>query len=121
MLQTYPGRGNPVLDALEGTISLRQLRVMVEHLPPDNPVQREVNGNGWTEIHWLLHSIDSRQRELNVSYVNAHKGKGQQPSQPTYLPTPNQAPAANVDTRTPEQIQAERAHFEAVLNRPNPH
>lgn len=93
---------------------------MIEHLPPGNAVEREELGNAWTDTQWILHSIDSQLRNLNASFYNANKPKGKPAVTPTYLPTPDPASTKAGDHRTPEQIQAERDHLQAVLNRPKP-
>lgn len=115
-MQAYPGRGNPLMDALNGRISVRQLRVMLEHLPENNPIQWEFNGNQWDDKAWIAWNNNTMLRFLRAEYFNAHRPKGKEPWEPELLPNPKQAQQKN-DPRTPEQIEAERDHFRAILNR----
>lgn len=122
-MQAYPGQPNPVLAAIRGDISTRQLRVMVEHLPPDNPVAWHL-GYRWGDIERLLHDISSQLRLYRADFYNAHRDpkKSRPMEEPELIPTPEEVAAreAEEDHRTPEQKQAEQAHLQLVLNRPNP-
>lgn len=117
-MQAYPGR-NWVIEALAGRITSRQLRIMCQHLPPGNPVQRELN-TPWNEIEYLVHDVSSNLRALRTDLRNAFREKGETPSEPQLLPTPETL-NENADQRSEEQKQAEYDHLLAVLNRPNPH
>lgn len=125
LLQAYPGRGNPLLQALAGKISTRQLRVMLEHLPPGNPAEREVISQ-WDDATMLIHDAANSLRALTVMTANINREKGTDPIEYTPIPRPEEtesqrkALTASGDNRTPEQIQAERDHLRAVLARPNP-
>lgn len=124
LMQFYPGQGNPVLQALRGKISPRQLRVMIEHLPQNNPIGRELDGP-WDDLRLLIYDVSSQLRLLRAEVHNAIYEK--QIKDPELLPNPNdpdgQAPTEQgpPDTRSPERIKYEQDHLLAVLARPNPH
>lgn len=118
MLQHYPGQGNPVIKALQGKISPRELRVMLEHLPPGNPLSREFNGP-WDNETVLLHAVANGLMRLNANYYNVHRQKGDKPESPDYIENPNDDYR---DDTTPEaseaeqqQIKAEQEHLLQVL------
>lgn len=89
MLQAYPG-SSPVRDVLTGRISLRQFRVMVEHLPPGNPLDRARSGHPWAgrDDVALLYEVESRLRELVVMLGNLFRAKGEPPREVPYLDRP---------------------------------
>ena len=116
-MQAYPGR-NPVMDALRRKITPRQLRVMLEHLPADSPVSRELNGP-WTDQHYLLWHIASELRNVQATTVNLFVPKGKPRVEPEYLPTPQSSQQEQEHSQ--EALQAEMDHFQMVLSRPNPH
>jgi hypothetical protein len=115
-MQAYPNRGNPVLDALTGRISVRQLRVMIEHLPPNNAVARALNGP-WGDIEYLLRDIANNGRVLNTSYYNTHRAKGLA-AQPLELMPKPEISGQRPDAQDDEQVQSQREHLLAVLARP---
>jgi len=53
LLQAHGGR-DPIADYWRGELSLRQLRVMVEHLPPDSAAHRAAAGHDWQVREYLL-------------------------------------------------------------------
>ena len=118
LMASYPGRGNPVLDALRGKISLRQLAVMLEHLPAHNAAERELAGE-WDDLRWLAYDISCQLRVLNASIGNIFKKKGSPNREAVMLPSPNdrQAPTQSV---VPDRALYE-ADLQKVLNRKNPH
>jgi len=118
-MAAYPGRGNPVMDALRGDISTRQLRVMVENLPPDNAAARLIRG-AWGDLERLVHDVSCQLRLLNASYHNVNREKGKSPIEdPELLPTPEEIEAKR-DDRPVDVVQAERDHLQLVLHRQNP-
>lgn len=88
---------------------------MLEHLPPFNPVQRELDDTSHEALTHIARDIANQLRSLNVSYFNAHRGKQPQATA-TYIPPLDDARHAR-DTRPPEQVDAERRHLEGVLSR----
>lgn len=117
-MQAYPGQGNPVLRALKGKISVRQLRVMIENLPPDNAVERHLRGHHWGDGHNLMWDVSTQLRTLVALYINAHLEKGK-PRQ-NVDPVPHPDYTAETDTRSEYQKKAERDHLQAVLHRGDP-
>lgn len=124
LMQFYPGQGNPVLQALRGLISTRQLRVMIEHLPQNNPIGRELDGP-WTDLHLLIRDVSTQLRFLRAEVHNALYE--QKITEPELLPNPNDRGGTTgteqgpPDVRSPERIKYEQDHLLAVLARPNPH
>jgi hypothetical protein len=122
-MQAYPGR-NPVLDAIRGaidrggefehTISVRQLRVMLENLPPANAIDREL-GSRWGDFERLLHDISSGVRDLTALTYNINRPKGQAALESKHLPTPEELEQQEAAERTPEQAVAELAHLRSVI------
>lgn len=91
---------------------------MAQHLPPNNPVARELNGP-WGDDQRIAHDISSHLRALVVLTSNIHRQKGDAAKEPTYLPTPEDMEALAANVRPPEQVAAERDHLQAVLARNN--
>ena len=121
-MQVYAPR-DPLAEYLAGRITLRKLRVMIEHLPPGSAWHRATAGP-WRDVESLLWSIESRLRDLTVATHNAsavtvaaitHRQARFAP-QPKYLPTP--PPPAGVDAE-PAQVgdPAERTELSALVHR----
>lgn len=119
MLATYPGRGNPVMDALHGKISIRQLRVMVEHLPPDNAAARDERGP-WGDLERIAHDSNSQIRFLRAEVYNIVRGDKPPITEPELLSTPESTRQEAAEVRPAEVVQTERNFLQSVLNRPNP-
>lgn len=117
-MATYGGR-NMVLEAMRGEISIRELRVALEHLPPGNAAQREIAGP-WGDLEVLLHDVSSQLRLLNMNTYNINRKPGAQPiTDPQFIPTPEQLQAEQ-EQRSRDQVEAERDHLMDVLRRKNP-
>lgn len=115
-MQAYPGRRtSPVIDALSGRMSVRLLRVMVEHLPPENAVSRALVSS-WGDTLRLLHDAASSLRMLTASYYNVHRGDGTPPLAYEPIPTPETSAPART-ARDPERAAAEQSHLLEVLHR----
>ena len=70
-------------------MSLRKLRVMLENLPPDNPLARAREGEWAGDVHAaLLYQIESRLRELVTDYRNVHREANSAALEVKYLPRP---------------------------------
>lgn len=106
------------MDTLRGTTAVRQLRIMIDHLPPNNAVQRELAGP-WDDKTWLLHDVSTQLRRLNANFYNKNRPKGQAAEAVKPVPTPETV-AATKDAQDPVRTQLERDHLLAVVNRPNP-
>lgn len=68
-------------------MSLRRFRVLVEHLPAGNPLERSRTG-GWGDLESLLWHIDSRLGELVAMTFNINRPSDVAAVEPTYLPRP---------------------------------
>lgn len=90
---------------------------MLEHLPPSNPVARELNERTGSD-YWLsiLRDIANTHRVELALLQNVHKRKGAEDVTPDLHPDPWER-TTEQDTVAPEVIQAERDHLQAVLNR----
>ena len=64
-----------------GEITLRKLRVLVQHLPPGGAAYRAIQGHGWVEEHFLLADlIDTSQHTTAAVYrVNAGRKRVRNP------------------------------------------
>ena len=105
MLQAYPGR-DPIKDVLTGKITLRRFRVMLEHLPPDNPFERSRTGQAGS----LLWNIHAKLTELDKHFCDAHTPEGQQRIEAHYLPrrtTPEEQAETEAQAEAEAQQQAE--------------
>lgn len=97
---------DPLAEYLNGRVSFRQLRVMVEHLPPGSAVHRAANGP-WGDQDWVLHDVSSRLRDLLVLTSNLNRPKNAAPRHPEYLPSPQQPGDPVPVDDGPEQAQLE--------------
>ena len=86
MLQAYPG-SDPIRDVTTGRISLRRFRLMVENLPPGNPLYRARFGD-WADSEALLYAVESRLRDLITLTGNINRRAGSPAREPEYLPRP---------------------------------
>lgn len=55
MIATYGG--DPIAEYWRGQRSLRQLRVLIQHLPPDGALARSRRGHAWSDTHYLLANV----------------------------------------------------------------
>lgn len=86
-MQTYPGR-DPVGEYWQGHITLRQLRVMCDHLPPDSPVHRSARGHAWQETEYLLAEVADAVRTLAALTVAVNSKRPKSVKMPKPLPRP---------------------------------
>jgi hypothetical protein len=103
---------------LRGDLTVRQLRVMVQHLPPGSAAHLRVNGP-WGDVEGLLWDVSSRLRDLVALTANVNRGKDSPPVHLPHLPTPpltdhQRDAAAQADA----QVEAERQDLLRVLARP---
>lgn len=119
-MANYPGRENPVLDALWGDVTIRELEVMIRHLPADNAAARELHGR-WDDLRWMIWDISTQLRINNTNIGNIYRTEGTPVvTEPELLPNPNTADQ-DLEDRPIQTVQAERQNLQDVLNRPNPH
>lgn len=116
----YPGQRNPIVDALRGKISLRKLRLMVEHLPPDNAVARLLRGP-WGDPERIAHDSNTQLRSLRAELFNIVRGDKPPITDPDLLPTPETAKQKQAEVRPVATVRMEQDHLQAVLGRANPH
>lgn len=73
---TYPGR-DPIGEYWRGEISLRELRVLAQHLPPDSAAHRaDPNRAGWTQDSHLLAEVIDAVRVLTELTRAANAAEG---------------------------------------------
>ncbi|MFD9212095.1 hypothetical protein ACFVY9_03045 [Streptomyces sp. NPDC059544] len=114
----YPGYGpgGPLAAYWRGEISLRLLRVMVEHLPPDGAAARALNGHTWRQLDYS--AADSRDllALLLTAFVNANRDpkKG---GAPLPWPKPSWRPGDPVPDETQDEKDKARAKaaYEHIL------
>lgn len=116
----YPGHGpgGPLAAYWRGEISLRWLRVMVEHLPPDGALARARAGHHWTHLDYAAADTNDLLALLFTAFVNANRD----PSKPA---TPYPAPSWRPGDPLPEDTAAEdeerraksRAAYEHIIAR----
>lgn len=85
MQATYAPR-DPIAQYLRGRISTRQLRVLVEGLPPDSAFHRAVRENDWNDNEWIARDTNSVLRVLLYTVESALSEK--RPPKPEFLPSP---------------------------------
>lgn len=101
--------GVDLLDHHRGTLSARRLRVLIQHLPRDAALVRELHGEsaewGLTE-HLLAATVD----ELAVGnwlFVSANRDEhADPPDRPKPVPRPGVEEEPETPAATPEQIAA---------------
>ena len=120
LMQVYAPR-DPVAEAIRGEISVRQLRVMVQHLPAGSAYERATRGP-WTDSERLQLATESRLRDvlaqltyLAGAFKSAYRVSGS-PSDATYLQEPlvMSEDQGAVDT---ESRALEAAELDALMHR----
>ena len=104
-MQAYPGR-DPIDEVLSGQISLRKFRVLVEHLPPDNPLERSRTGQAGS----LLWNVHAKLTDLDQHFCDANTPEGGQRIEMYYLPrpvTPEELAEAEAQQQAEAMQQAE--------------
>lgn len=93
LIHHYPGygRGGPLAAFWRGEITLRLLRVMCEHLPPDGATARARNGHDWTHRDYAAQDSVDLLALLLTQFANAHRDEKKHP-QPLPLPEPGWRP-----------------------------
>ncbi|WP_175008116.1 hypothetical protein [Cellulosimicrobium sp. TH-20] len=85
LLQEYAPR-DPLAEYLDGRITLRKLRVMIEHLPPGSALHRALYGP-WGDTERLLHAIANHGGALLTLTNNIQAAKAKQEQQ-QFVPIP---------------------------------
>ncbi len=60
---------DPIAEYWQGRITLRHLRVLVQHMPAGNALEREL-GEGWCELEWLTHDVGDMLRDVQKTIAN---------------------------------------------------
>ena len=107
-MQAYQGR-DPIAEYWRDEITLRQLRVMIEHLPQDSPVHRSARGHGWMENEYLLAEVADAVRTLAAITVAVNSKRPKSVKMPEPLPRP-------VDEAEEAKKQAERERAEQAYS-----
>lgn len=71
-----------------GEITLRQLRVLVENLPPDSALHRAARGHTWTDDTYLLAEIGDAVRDHATYTVAVNSKNPRSIKRPERLPRP---------------------------------
>lgn len=82
--------GDPIGAFWRGEITLRRLRVLVEHLPPGGAYYRAVQGHGWVEEHYLLADLIDAENGTATAVYRGAAGKGKRVPNPRRYPRPGQ-------------------------------
>lgn len=85
LLQEYAPR-DPLAEYLDGRITLRKLRVMIQHLPPGNAAARALYGP-WTDAERLSHFTANALGALLTLTNNVQAAKAKQEQQ-QFVPIP---------------------------------
>jgi hypothetical protein len=104
----YPGYGpgGPLAAYWRGEISLRWLRVMVEHLPTDGALARAAAGHDWAHRDYAAWDTRDLVELLLVAFLNANRDPDK--SQPLPYPKPSWRPGDPLpeDTRAADEQRA---------------
>jgi hypothetical protein len=101
----YPGRS--VAQYWRGQMSLRELRVLVTHLPPNCAAARALRGHHWMEQEYLLADLVDNVRFLRTEFAMS---KGVKPGRPKPIPRPKGRPSDPTAPPAPHQVVASAAH-----------
>lgn len=71
-----------------GRVTLRQLRVLIEHLPPSSAMHRQARGHTWTDDTYLLAVIADAVRDHATVTVAANSKHPRQVKRPEPMPRP---------------------------------
>lgn len=118
LLQAYAPR-DPVREYLTAKVTARQLRVMIEHLPPDAPWHRARYADAHDGATWvppevlMLWHVESRLRDLAVQQANLWRKEGTEPAKAEYM----RQPGARDDEPDREVLDMERAELSALWHR----
>lgn len=111
-MQTYAGR-DPLGEYFRGEITLRQLRVMVEHLPSDSALHRASRGHEWREVEYLLAETADAVRTLAAITVAVNSKRPKSVKMPDPLPRPVDEVE---EARKREQEEQAETAYEGLLS-----
>jgi hypothetical protein len=106
---------DPIAEFLTGRISGRQLRVLVEGLPPTSALHRALNGHHWTDSDFIAHSTNSVERVLLHTLQDFLSEK--KVPKPQFLPTPLEGRTVQDEAEAEyvEQLEAEMDELQERL------
>lgn len=110
-MQAYSPR-DPLGEYFREEITLRQLRVMIEHLPPDSAVHRAARGHAWLEREYLLAETADAVRTLIAITVAVNSKRPKSVKMPDPLPRP--VDEADEARKQAEREAAEQAYTDLV-------
>lgn len=111
-MQTYSPR-DPLGEYFQGEITLRQLRVMIEHLPPDSALHRAARGHDWLEGEYLLAETADAVRTLAAITVAVNSKRPKSVKMPDPLPRPTDEAE---EARKREREEAAESAYEGLLS-----
>jgi len=104
-------RSDPIARFLRGRISARQLRVLVEGLPPDSAFHRAARENDWADGDWINRDTNSVLRVLLYTVESALSER--RPPKPEFLPSPIDGRTVQDDVEA-EYLAQQRAEMDDV-------
>ncbi|MFE9937394.1 hypothetical protein [Streptomyces hirsutus] len=107
---------DPIADFWRGDITLRQLRVMVEGLPPNGALARKLAGHHWQHSDFMLAGLVDGIAQLSTDFRNANRAENTA-AQPYPEPVwrPNQ-PSAKKQAKKKRRESAEaRAGYMRIV------
>ncbi|MFJ1597741.1 hypothetical protein [Streptomyces sp. NPDC088261] len=111
MLRYY---GTDLLDWHRGRLSSRRLAVLVQHLPRDSAVARELHGESadWSVTEYLLAHVADQLAEANWMFATVNRDEDADPLEfPSPIPRPGEPPEDNPEARsTPDIARGPSVH-----------
>lgn len=113
-LQAQYGGRDVIAEFLDGRISARMLRVLIQGLPTTSALVRAVRGHDWGDTEMLLHDLDSLVRFLRTD-IAAWATKKKQPN-PKLLPTPMDDLKTVEQALEDEYIEQQRDEMQVAID-----
>jgi hypothetical protein len=111
--------GDPIAEYWRGQRSLRQLRVLIENLPPSSARARKLNGHHWQDIEHLLAIVADRIAEVGVAQIKQAGGKAKK-SKPLPRPGRKQPGKNTLGDRGNRSIAETKAYLDSLSAPPPP-
>ncbi|MDX3661329.1 hypothetical protein PV646_28825 [Streptomyces sp. ID05-26A] len=89
---------------------MRQLRVLIEQLPPNNARERHIKGHSWTDLEYLLAITADRIGENTAATVKVAGGKSRAPKP---LPRPGK-PDNRIGSRGDASVEDVVAYLDSL-------